>query len=399
MHVAQKTIVLILNCTSKPCKIFFGSPPRFLLNFTIFADLKTGLNTLTINMLNRLLLCFLTCLPFGTFAQGLNGGFEVVHAGGIPAGWSRIMENGSSLTADSYSGVKASKSWVSEFYKSGGWISTSKPPSTAGLPSGLTGVYKYEGRKKECDPATVSVFATRRNAEGKIDTLAKGETELFLSKNYRTFSLDVNTLSGAADAEFLSVSFQANGRCDWHIGERCCYLFTDDLEFNEQFTNQVPIADEDAIDREPEVEEVLTKPVFIQPVRKKRKKRFFTLKPGKRKKPKRVKRGKKPRKVKKQEGVEVNTAPIPTEIQAEIDRINAAQNDSTPDPAAIEDGTAPVEDAIKSNDEPMPEDTDGEGEDVMENDGEMSESEEWNDEAEEESSEEWDDDDSSEDDE
>lgn len=317
-------------------------------------------------MLNRLLLCFLTSLPLGLFAQGLNGGFEVVHAGGIPAGWARTMENGSSLTADSYAGAKAAKAWVSEYYKSGGWVSTSKPPAAAGLPTGLTGVYKYEGKKKECDPATVSVTATRRGVEGKIDTLARGETELFLSKKYRSFSLDVNALSGAANAEFLSVRFEANGRCNWHIGERCCYLFTDDLEFNEQFTQKIPVADEDAIDREPEVEEITTEPVFIQPVRKKRKKRSFILKPGKRKKPKKVKPGKKAKPVKKPEGVEVESAPIPTEIQREIDRINAAQNDTTPDPAAIDENAPDLNETPEIDEsEPNPEETDGESEEFI----------------------------------
>jgi hypothetical protein len=325
------------------------------LNFTIFADPITRLNIFTINMLNRLLLCFLTCLPLGMFAQGLNGGFEVVHAGGIPAGWARTMDNGSSLTEDAFSGAKAAKAWVSEYYKSGGWISTSKPPSAAGLPIGLSGVYKYEGRKKECDPATVNIVATRRSTEGRIDTLAQGETELFLSKKYRTFSLDVQALSGAADAEFLSVRFEANGRCDWHIGERCCYLFADDLKFDEQFTLQVPIASEDSIDREPVATEIVTEPVFIQPVRKKRKKRSFILKPGKRKKPKKVKASKKaskPNRREKKDGIEVESAPIPTEIQQEIDRINAAQNDSTPDPAAIKNVTVP---AIESPEQPAEE--------------------------------------------
>jgi hypothetical protein len=311
-------------------------------------------------MLNRLILIFLTILPASLFAQGLNGGFEAVHAGGIPAGWARILSGGASLTTDAFEGEKAAKAWVMEYYRSGGWISTSKPPAAAGLPTGLTGVYKYVGKPKECDPGKVSVYATRRGPGGTMDTLARGETELLLSKKYRNFELSVATPSGGQAAEFLSVRIEAQGRCDWHIGEECCFLFVDGLEFNEQYAGQLPEADPDAVEKAPVPRQAVTEPVFIQPVRKKYKHRCSSvLKPAKY----RIKPVKIRKKDRQSTPVEVESAPIPTEVQREIDRINAAQNDSTPDPASIQQEKEPekiIEDEFIPDENSYPEDTEDE---------------------------------------
>ncbi|MEM0999340.1 MAG: hypothetical protein AAGN35_19945 [Bacteroidota bacterium] len=320
-------------------------------------------------MLLRLLLLCLLALPLIVPAQGLNGGFEAIHENGNPAGWSKTLTSAASLTADAYSGNKAAKAWVYEYYQSGGWVSitnrlaASADNSSSKLPTQLSGVYKYEGRKQECDPALVQVLATRRNANGGFDTLASGQVELKLSKDYRTFSLPVSQTGRGPAPEFLSVKIEARGHCDWLRGSNCCFLFADDLQFDEAYSAGVPVADNPPATVAAEEKSSVTEPVFIQPMRK-RKPLFkrYVLKPGKRAKPvkqkknKKVRRGKKARKpVPVAPPAEETPSAIPPEIQKEIDRINAAQSDTTPDPAKaaeeIEspDSDAPDQDAPQMN--------------------------------------------------
>jgi hypothetical protein len=177
-------------------------------------------------MSQRFLLLLLIGLPFWAISQGINGGFETISPNGIPSGWSIADPSGAATTKDAHIGKVAAKAWVYKNYESGIWSNRLDP--SQGNASEVTGYYKYEGDKSECDRATVSYLLGARNAEGQIDTLAWGSTELKVSKDYRKFSLSVSS-TGSGTPEFAHIQIQPNGHCNIHGETNCCFLFVDDV--------------------------------------------------------------------------------------------------------------------------------------------------------------------------
>lgn len=177
-------------------------------------------------MVQKLLLTLVLGLPLFTCAQGFNGGFESLAPNGIPNGWSIADPSGAATTKDAHLGKVAAKAWVANNYKAGIWTSKSDP--SEGNASEVSGYYKYLGERAECNRATVSYLLGARNPDGNIDTLAYGDTELKLSKDYRKFSLSISSQRGGTP-EFASVQFQPSGHCNEHGASNCCFLFVDDI--------------------------------------------------------------------------------------------------------------------------------------------------------------------------
>jgi hypothetical protein len=165
-------------------------------------------------------------LPFWAIGQGFNGGFEELAPNGIPQGWSIADPSGAASTKDAHIGKVAAKAWICKTYLPGVW--NSKIDVSQGNASEVSGYYKYLGEGSECERATVSYLLGARAADGSIDTLAFGDTELKLSNNYKKFSLSVSSV-GSGTPDFVNIQFQPAGHCNIHGEENCCFLYVDDL--------------------------------------------------------------------------------------------------------------------------------------------------------------------------
>ncbi len=165
-------------------------------------------------------------VPFWGFGQGFNGGFEQLAPNGIPMGWTVADPSGAAVCKDANIGKLAAKSWVYKNYQPGIWNSNISPE--VGNAAEVTGYYKYIGDKAECEKASVSYILGARTAEGGIDTLAFGDTELKLNKKYDKFSIAVSA-TGSGVPDFVNLQFQPNGHCNMHGETNCCFLFVDDI--------------------------------------------------------------------------------------------------------------------------------------------------------------------------
>ena len=165
-------------------------------------------------------------MPFFGFAQAFNGNFEALQPNGLPTGWSISDPSGAATSTESHLGKRAIKAWVYKNYESGAWISTSSLADANA--SQVSGYYKYIGDKNECDKATVSYLLGAKSATGGIDTLAYGDTELKLSKEFKKFDLSVAAI-GAGSPEFMTMRIEPSGHCNIHGASNCCFLFVDDI--------------------------------------------------------------------------------------------------------------------------------------------------------------------------
>jgi hypothetical protein len=195
----------------------------------------------------RILLLIVVGLPCFAWAQGsVNGGFEDLAPNGIPNGWSIADPSGASTTKDAHLGKVAAKAWIAKTYQPGVW--NSKIDVSEGNASQVSGYYKYLGEHSECDKATVSYLLGARSEDGAIDTIAFGDTELKLSKDYRKFDLSVSSV-GNGSPDFVNIQFQPAGHCNIHGETNCCFLFVDDIV----------LAGSNSVNSEPVSEEVETK--------------------------------------------------------------------------------------------------------------------------------------------
>jgi hypothetical protein len=174
----------------------------------------------------RLFLALVLAMPIGAFCQTFNGNFETLQPNGLPLGWSIADASGAATTSDAHLGKKAVKAWVYKNYESGRWIGSTT--AAAGNASQISGYYKYLGDKKECTKATVSYLLGAKSAQGGIDTLAYGDVELKLNKEYSKFDFDV-AAKGSGTPEFMNIQLKPAGHCDIHGATNCCFLFVDDV--------------------------------------------------------------------------------------------------------------------------------------------------------------------------
>lgn len=192
-------------------------------------------------MSHRILLALLLGLPVLGLSQGFNGGFEQLGANGIPVGWTVADPSGASTTKEANIGKLAAKSWVYKNYESGVWNSNISPEE--GNAAEITGYYRYLGEKSECEKASVSYLLGAKTAEGGIDTLAFGDTELKLTKKYDKFSIGVSaTSSGVPD--FVNIQFKPRGHCNMHGETNCCFLFVDDIVLGGRTSTEEVIPEE-----------------------------------------------------------------------------------------------------------------------------------------------------------
>ncbi len=174
----------------------------------------------------RLFLALVLAMPMGAICQTFNGNFETLQPNGLPVGWSIADASGAASTSDAHLGKKAVKAWVYKNYESGRWIGSTA--AAFGNASQVSGYYKYLGDKKECTKATVSYLLGSKSANGGIDTLAYGDVELKLNKEYSKFDFDV-AAKGSRTPEFMNIQLKPAGHCDIHGATNCCFLFVDDL--------------------------------------------------------------------------------------------------------------------------------------------------------------------------
>ncbi len=200
------------------------------------------------NMSQRILLAFLLGLPFLGLSQGFNGGFEQLGANGIPLGWTVADPSGASTTKEANIGKLAAKSWVYKNYESGVWNSNISPEE--GNAAELTGYYKYVGEKSECEKATVSYILGAKTAEGGIDTLAFGDTELKLNKKFDKFSIAVSA-TGTGVPDFVNIQFKPRGHCNMHGETNCCFLFVDDIVLGGRTSTDEVIPEEAPVEEAP----------------------------------------------------------------------------------------------------------------------------------------------------
>lgn len=289
----------------------------------------------------RMLFFGLLLLPLWSFAQDYNGGFEELHPAGTPIGWTRTEVSATAVTSGAYSGDKAIKAWINDFYRVGIWsnyspetVAAHMPGAKADkIPGNLSGFYWYDGSKSECETALITVFAGRQGANGSYDTLAYSDQELRLNKKFEPFSFDVNTRSGAVP-DFVSIQIEPRGKCYYRGSGKCCYLTVDELRFDQDIENvEAKVKAEKSPWTKAAVAPVRVNPDRIQRRKKRKSKR---LKRKKRKKGRGITGPFKRRK---------NTSPTPPEppatpppaIQKEIDRINKYQKENTPDEAEKEE--------------------------------------------------------------
>jgi hypothetical protein len=210
-------------------------------------------------MVARIALALALALPISAWSQSFNGTFEALQPNGVPMGWSLADPGGSAVTSDAHLGKRAAKAWVHDAYRPGVWISNSS--AADGNAAQVTGYYKYVGDKKRCEKATVSYILGAKGAEGGIDTMAYGITELKLEKSYTKFSLNVSAM-GTGTPDFVSIQMSPKGHCDVHGEENCCFLYVDDIILAGTTTlEEAPILQEvieeviDSVQNAPEIDE------------------------------------------------------------------------------------------------------------------------------------------------
>ena len=177
-------------------------------------------------MLKKIVFAALYVVPFCVFGQGINGGFEHLAPNGLPIGWTVADPGGAAISKDAYLGKVAAKAWVYKNYEPGTW--NHKLDLAEGNASEVSGYYKYIGSRSECENATVSYLMGMKTAEGKIDTIAYGGTELKLEKDYTKFALSI-TSTGSGTPDFINLQIQPSGHCNIHGETNCCFLFVDDI--------------------------------------------------------------------------------------------------------------------------------------------------------------------------
>lgn len=174
----------------------------------------------------RFLLAMVLALPLLGISQAFNGNFETLQPSGIPTGWSIEDAGGAAVSTDAHLGKRAIKAWIFKNYESGTWVSRSGTED--GNASEVSGYYKYLGDKKECDKASVSYLLAAKSAEGGIDTMAFGDAELKLAKDFEKFSFSISA-TGGGEPEFMSMQIKPRGHCNMHGEANCCFLVVDDI--------------------------------------------------------------------------------------------------------------------------------------------------------------------------
>jgi hypothetical protein len=177
-------------------------------------------------MVARIALALALALPFAAWGQSFNGTFEALQPSGIPTGWSSADPGGAAVTPEAHLGKRAIKAWVFKNYEPGSWISNTS--AADGNAAEVTGYYKYLGDKKECEKASVSYILGAKGANAGIDTMAFGQVELKLSKEYTKFQLNVSAM-GTGTPDFMSIQIKPSGHCNIHGATNCCFLYVDDI--------------------------------------------------------------------------------------------------------------------------------------------------------------------------
>lgn len=231
-------------------------------------EFEHGKVTILSEMIARVFLALGLALPIAGLAQSFSGNFEHLQPNGIPTQWSIADASGAATSTDAHLGKHAAKAWVYRGYASGVW--TSRTDAENNNAATVTGYYKYLGEKNECERANVSYIMAVKDAEGGIDTLAFGDTELKLSKSYRKFSLDVEA-TGSGTPEFMSIQIRPAGHCNPHGADNCCFLFVDDIVLEGSTDLSQPAEEAPAGEgkkrgrgKEAPVEEVETPPTSIE---------------------------------------------------------------------------------------------------------------------------------------
>ena len=161
-------------------------------------------------MVARFLLALALACPFWALGQAFNGTFEPLQPNGIPTGWSIAQGGGSATTLESHLGKRAAKAWVHEGYQAGIWLSNTS--GNEGNAAELTGYYKYLGDKKQCEKASMTYLLGAKAVDGRIDTMAWGETELKLNKDFEKFLVPISAM-GSGEPDFMSIQFKPSGHC------------------------------------------------------------------------------------------------------------------------------------------------------------------------------------------
>ncbi len=213
----------------------------------------------TLEMRAHKILVLVFSLPILGFSQAFNGTFEALQPNGIPSGWSISDPSGAAISTESHLGKRSVKAWVYKNYEAGAWISTSSLADANA--SQVTGYYKYTGDKNECDKAKVSYLLGAKSETGGIDTLAFGDTELKLSKEFKKFDLSVAAV-GSGEPEFMTMRIEPSGHCNIHGASNCCFLYVDDIIL--AGTTTLPSPAETMPEPTPEIEEAA--PAEDQPV-------------------------------------------------------------------------------------------------------------------------------------
>ncbi|HHG85645.1 MAG TPA: hypothetical protein ENJ82_12930 [Bacteroidetes bacterium] len=270
-------------------------------------------------------------LPLFCFSQNYNGGFETLHPSGAPIGWARSDVTATAVTSGAYVGEKAIKAWINDFYRVGIWRNYSPASVAQGLPGAsadkipgsLSGFYWYDGSKKECETALITVFAGTKGANGVHDTLAFAEQELRLNKGFVPFSFPI-AANSAQKPDFVAIKIEPRGKCYYRSTGKCCYLTVDELRFDQDIELvEATVKEENSPWTPSSTDAVRVNPDKVRRKKNRKVKRF--------KRKKREKRKKDKGRFFKRKKTAPETIPVkkevPAGIQAEIDRINKYQKE------------------------------------------------------------------------